>query len=161
MKKRSKSNNNPIQSYDLDYKESIEENGLCELPITDKPIAQFSFQNNFVPTNEPMLKEFHFETKEASAISSMANPPLNSAESSLKEIKDNKVLRSQPFGITPPINGEYFDVRRSFSFRESTVRMLNELKAAHPDINVYLNSIVDKAICHYHEYIFKEKGSQG
>ena len=36
----------------------------------------------------------------------------------------------------------------------------NELKASHPNENVYLSTIVDKALRDYHDLIFKEKGSQ-
>ena len=75
-------------------------------------------------------------------------------------IPDNRTLKSEPNGITPPIDGEYFVIKRGFIFRKSTVRMLNELKAKHPNENIYLSTIVDKALRHYHEYIFKENGSQ-
>lgn len=151
-----KSNNNSIQIGNLDYEEELEENGIYESPITGTPVAQFTFENNSVSSNKVIPKETHSEIMEASVQSSIADKQSELTD----KIKDNKLLRSQPYGITPPVNGEYFDTRRSFSFRKSTIRMLNELKATHPNINVYLNSIVDKAICHYYEYIFKEKGSQ-
>lgn len=151
-----KSDNNSMQIGNFDYEEELEENGICELKVTGTPVAQFTFENDSASSNAVMPKETHAETMEVSVPSSIANKQVELTD----KIKDNKLFRSQPYGITPPVNGEYFDTRRSFSFRKSTVRMLNELKAAHPDINVYLNSIVDKAICHYYEYIFKEKGSQ-
>jgi hypothetical protein len=54
-----------------------------------------------------------------------------------------------------------FRYKRCYQFRESTVRMLNELKAAHPDVNVYLNTILDEAIRHYYKYFFhKNKDSR-
>ena len=153
-----KSNNNSISVDDLCYVEEVEENGVCESPILGTPVAMFSFDSTSSPTNEPMFKESaskkEVETKLATDSSIIFSPPTD------KTLTNIKASRSQPYGITPPVNGEYFDTRRTFNFRQSTVRMLNELKAANPDINAYLSSIVDQAVCHYHEYIFKEKGSQ-
>jgi hypothetical protein len=71
-----------------------------------------------------------------------------------EQLIDNRTLQKQPYGITPPVDGEHFEVRRTFVFRRSTVRMLNKLKAEHEDENVYLSSIVDEAIRHYFEFIF-------
>ena len=42
-------------------------------------------------------------------------------------VPDNRTLKAEPNGITPPIDGEYFVIKRGFIFRKSTVRMLNEL----------------------------------
>jgi len=43
--------------------------------------------------------------------------------------------------------------------RPSTVRKLNALKTEHPDVNVLYNTIVDMAITHYYNYIFKGVGA--
>ena len=149
MKRKTKTNNNPIQKDDLCYEEEMEENGLCELAVIGTPVAQFSFVNNDPPKNEPMIKP--------PILSLELTEPIKFTDNKVMEPKDNKPTRSYPNGLTPPVDGEYFDTRRSFSFRKSTVRMIFELKAADPDINIYLNSIMDKALRHYHEYIFKEK----
>jgi len=156
MKKKSK----PLSCDDLCFEEKIEENGICEFPVTGTPVAQFSFVDKVLPSNEPMLKNLQPEVVKTLPVSSEPNPPLKFTKEKVIELKDNRTLRSYPNGITPPVDGEYFDTKRSFSYRRSTVRMLFELKAAHPDINIYLNSIADKALRHYYEYIFKEKGSQ-
>lgn len=75
-----------------------------------------------------------------------------------EKLIDNRTLQKQPYGITPPVDGERFEVKRTFMFRRSTVRMLNKLKAEHEDENVYLSSILDVAIRHYYEFVFsKEK----
>jgi hypothetical protein len=66
---------------------------------------------------------------------------------------------SAPRGLTPPINGENFTVKRSYAMRPSTVRKLNALKAEHPDVNMLFNTIVDMAISHYYSYIFNESGT--
>jgi hypothetical protein len=64
-----------------------------------------------------------------------------------------------PNGLTPPINGEHYTVKRSYAMRPSTVRKLNSLKAEHPDVNVLFNTIVDMAITHYYNYIFNDNGT--
>ena len=152
MKRKSKSNNNLLSKDDRCYEEEVEENGICELPVTGTPVAQFTFSDDLIPKDEPMLKI------------PMPSPNLNlQSEPTTKNIivpKDDRTAQSYPYGITPPVDGEYLDTRRSFSFRKSTIRMLNELKSAYPDINIYLNSIMDKALRHYHEYIFKEKSQK-
>ncbi|MBL4934236.1 hypothetical protein JK636_00535 [Clostridium sp. YIM B02515] len=75
-----------------------------------------------------------------------------------EKLIDNRTLQKQPYGITPPVDGERFEVKRTFMFRRSTVRMLNKLKAEHEDENVYLSSILDEAVRHYYEFVFsKEK----
>lgn len=71
----------------------------------------------------------------------------------------NQVYSSAPRGLTPPVNGEHYTVKRSYAMRPSTVRKLNALKAEHPDVNMLFNTIVDMAISHYYDYIFNEKGS--
>jgi hypothetical protein len=71
----------------------------------------------------------------------------------------NQTYSSAPRGLTPPINGENFTVKRSYAMRPSTVRKLNALKAEHPDVNVLFNTIVDMAISHYYNYIFNDNGT--
>jgi hypothetical protein len=62
-------------------------------------------------------------------------------------------------GMTPAIDGEAFSIKRGYQFRPSTLRKLAELKARHPNVNVYLNTILDEAINHYYNYILNEQGS--
>jgi hypothetical protein len=73
-----------------------------------------------------------------------------------EKLIDNRRLQKQPYGITPPVDGERFAVRRTFVFRRSTVKMLNKLKAEHEDENVYLSSILDEAVRHYFEFVFSK-----
>ena len=139
----------PVDEDDLCYVEEVEENGLCDF-VPGDPIAQFTFEDNSVLSNEPMIKPQPAQAP--------LEVPLTSSDH--LNLVDNRTLKSESNGITPPIDGEYFVIKRGFTFRRSTVRLLNELKAAHPNENVYLSTIVDNALRHYHEYIFKEKGSQ-
>jgi hypothetical protein len=62
-------------------------------------------------------------------------------------------------GLTPTIDGEAFSIKRGYQFRPSTLRKLFELKSKHPDVNTYLNTILDDAINHYYNYIINEKNS--
>ena len=76
-----------------------------------------------------------------------------------EKLFDNRTI-SIPNGASPPINGETPTIRRSYIFRASTIRKLNELKSIHPDINACVSTIVDVALEHYYAYITKQGGSQ-
>ena len=67
---------------------------------------------------------------------------------------DNRRFKPSPNMPTPSISGEVFDIKRTYKIRKSTARMLNEIKAVHPDVNVYMNTIVDAAIRHYYDFLF-------
>lgn len=71
-----------------------------------------------------------------------------------RSIKKN-INMDHSFGKTPEINDEEFNIKRSYQFRESTIRKLNEIKAVHPDINIYLNQIIDAAVSFYYDYFIK------
>ena len=126
--------------------EQVDEvNGICYTLPVGKPIAQFDFSNSFLPIlNMPAE---HPNTEPAK----IAEQP---------KLVDNRTLQKQFNGATPAIDGESFKITRGFTFRVSTIRKLNELKAFHPDENAYLSTIIDNALCHYYDYIFKEKGHQ-
>jgi len=54
---------------------------------------------------------------------------------------DSRKGKSCPNGITPPVDGEAFDMKRTYAFRKSTIRKLNELKALiFADGIIFLNS---------------------
>lgn len=76
-----------------------------------------------------------------------------------KAAVQTQTYSAAPKGMTPPINGEHYTVKRSYAMRPSTVRKLNELKAKHQDVNILFNTIVDMSISHYYDYIFNEKGA--
>lgn len=58
-------------------------------------------------------------------------------------------------GITTPVNGEAFSIKRGYQFRPSTIKKLNELKANSDNINIYFNEIIDAAICYYYDAVIK------
>ncbi|MFW2491573.1 hypothetical protein ACN077_23885 [Clostridium chromiireducens] len=70
-----------------------------------------------------------------------------------KEVLDHRTLKANPSGRTPPVDGEIYDMVRTYTLRRSTVRILSKIKAIHSNDNVYLNTIVDEAIRYYYEYL--------
>ena len=60
-------------------------------------------------------------------------------------------------GLTPKINDEAFDIKRCYQFRASTLKKLNQIKGESDNFNIYLNEIIDAAICFYHDSVFKNK----
>lgn len=65
-----------------------------------------------------------------------------------------------PKGVVPPVDGEYFTLKRCYQMRPSTIRKLSEIKARHSNVNAYLSTILDEAILHYYEHIVSP-GSNG
>lgn len=124
---------------------SEEFNGICD-DISGTPISSFTFDN------EISAKETLTEEKAAEVALT------NSAFSNKDDTKANDKKKSTLFKPTPPVDGEALNVQRSYKIRRSTARMLNEIKAIHPDVNVYMNIIVDEAIRNYHDYIFNKGG---
>lgn len=122
----------------------IDDEGFIEGDIsTGKVISSFSFGMSAAPGDNKVP-----------AIQAPAQ-----AKSNEVLIRHNQSYSSAPRGLTPPINGENFTVKRSYAMRPTTVRKLNALKAEHPDVNVLFNTIVDMAISHYYNYIFNESGT--
>lgn len=50
---------------------------------------------------------------------------------------------------TPAIDGEEFDVKRTYMMRKSTVRMLNQLKGMSEDVDIHMSTILDIVIRDY------------
>lgn len=122
--------------------EEIEEDGFIEGDVNfGTPIAVFNFEGAAQLEND-------------SRTSLQQNDP---GKTSCTAILDVQNIKTVPRGITPPIDGEEFSLKRSYQMRPSTVRKLSELRAKHPDVNVYLNSILDAAITHYYSYIIQEE----
>lgn len=120
------------------------EDELMEIPIT----AQ-----NF---SEACEIDLNLNKNPIVSLVSKTNPPDHESCQSLdnkKDILDNRTLKANPNGRTPPVNGEVYDMIRTYTLRRSTVRILSKIKAIHSDDNVYLNTIVDEAIRYYYEYI--------
>jgi hypothetical protein len=150
MSKRKKAAAKDVAGIHDYYDEDVEENGFIEGELDFSKyssVATFSFVSD---NTEPNATKYQKQNPEVLPI----------AQNEIKEVEpyelvDNRKLQAQPNGITPPVDGEYFEVSRTFKFRRSTVRMLNRLKAEHEDENVYLSSIVDDGIRYYYGWVFR------
>lgn len=150
---------------EISYDYGVEEDNFDEV-IVGTPVASFSFGSNIKEENLQGAPNFITSTvpntvnKNHSQLlqeNSQTGAPRKAKTS--YELLDNRVGKPTPNGITPPIDGEAFDVKRTYALRKSTIRKLNELKAAHPDVNVYLSTILDAAITHYYNLTLKGDGS--
>lgn len=61
-----------------------------------------------------------------------------------------------PEPAAPSTECEAYTIGRYYKLRYSTAKMLNEIKASHHDVNVYMNTIVDEAIRYYCSFCFKK-----
>ena len=139
------------------------------------------FSDGEVKIEGTLLRSFSFDSQEEPVEISINTPSsLNSAEVELtsnkssanydiaadltlnknliksnnkKDILDHRTLKANPNGRTPSVDGEIYDMIRTYTLRRSTVRILSKIKAIHSDDNVYLNTIVDEAIRYYYEYL--------
>lgn len=134
-------NSSSVESVDVFYTDNREEVGFIEgEPKVKNAVATFSF----VTDNKKDISTSTPADSEPKQLLTDTVPMLSKATG----------LR----GLTPPIDGESFSVKRGYQFRPSTLRKLNELKTKHPDLDVYLNTILDAAILHYYNYIMSDDG---
>ncbi|WP_160674476.1 hypothetical protein [Clostridium sp. C8-1-8] len=150
-----------ISQDDLGYEEDDEITGLCEVTNDDPNqivISNFDFSNS---------SNADLQAQDTSSISkktidnsiNKSNGNISSVQLSDTSSTDNRTTKSVPNGITPPIDGEFFTIKRTYTLRKSTIKMLNHIKALDDDINVYMNTLVDAAIRHYYKHITGESGS--
>ncbi|MVX65720.1 hypothetical protein GKZ28_18740 [Clostridium chromiireducens] len=132
----------------------IEINGFtdCE-PLDDSiEIKAFSFSDqddNSMDNTQNVIKSFEY-TKSNSLNTKDDHGSENKETSSLAKIQKVR-------GLTPAVNGESFDIKRCYQFRASTLKKLNKIKGESDNVNIYLNEIIDQAICHYYNYVLGEK----
>ena len=112
------------------------------------PIAVFSFYTN----DEHKEQSTDIEITDNSNNNFSKNQP-NSKEAMNPSTSPVQKIR----GLTPKIDGEAFDIKRCYQFRASTIKKLNQLKGESDNINIYLNEILDAAICFYHDAVFNNK----
>jgi hypothetical protein len=121
-----------------------------ELPSSDGVI--FRFDNEDIPNNPEVLSKIADIVKESSLKKNAPEESNNLLSTGKASFQASKIR-----GLTPPINGEKFDIKRSYQFRASTLKKLNELKGESNNINIYLNEIIDTAICFYYDSVFNHK----
>ena len=138
-KGRKKLEDTDVESLDMD---DIEDEGFFEGDVDfGTPLMSFSFGGDNV-----------MESKEVNTQSTTLAFSSNDSA-----VPANQNTTAPPKGLTPPIDGEYFTVKRCYQYRPSTIRELNELKANHADITAYLNTILDEAILFYYDHVMSMK----
>lgn len=146
-------------------KKSKKKNAEDIFSLNDDTIEEECF--GVEPEGE-VINTFSFASAPPSLVASEEMPISNTSDKinhqSEQKAKSSTIIhdnRTNPFpnGITPPINGEPLNKKRSYLLRESTIRKINKLVACDPDVNVYVSTIVDKAINHYYEYIISQQNS--
>lgn len=131
-----------VTQNELSFEDDYEESCFNIAPL-GTPISSFSFSNDAVEvTNSTNSTDVLFHKQDT------------------EKLIDNSEGKPNANGLTPPIDGEAFNIKRCYTFRKSTIKKLNELKAKHPDVNAYLSTILDAAINHYYEHIISEKVAQ-
>lgn len=114
---------------------------------SDNAIFELSFENSPITYKESSIK---------TQVQSFDIKPINKLNESIVEKSQQQLSNiAKVRGLTPPIDGEPFDIKRGYQFRASTIKKLNQLKGSSDNINIYLNEIIDAAICYYYDSMFK------
>ena len=126
------------------------------LPDGVTPIKIFSFNNNednSNSTDNTLISHNNSQiTNEISGTNDSSNIKNSTSADQVSTPNSTKVR-----GLTPAVDGENFSVKRCYQFRPSTLKKLNQLKGESDNYNIYLNEIIDQAICYYHDYVFNKK----
>gem|GEM_PF-1185803 len=157
-----------VESLDMCEDEAI---GFVEGDVDfGKAIASFSFGN----INEASSKTLKEPVLNAPAVTTAycASTPSTPAVTAVNKQGTASIMfnssnsaaapgrspsKSPRIGSTPMIDGESFSIKRGYQLRPSTLRKLHELRALHPDINAYINTIIDEAINHYYNYVLSQR----
>ena len=70
--------------------------------------------------------------------------------------KTRKIIRGGTKRRTPAVDGEEFEIKRTYMMRRSTVKMLNQLKGLSDDVDIHMNTIIDIAIRHYFNSVIED-----
>lgn len=137
------------------FSDGINEDVIYEsTPIDQTTIKVFSFNSsseNKGHSTDINIKSAHNNISQDNN-SSINNKTITQEPQNLSASPVQKVR-----GLTPKIDGESFDIKRCYQFRASTIKKLNQLKGESDNINIYLNEIIDAAICFYHDSVFNKK----
>lgn len=125
----------PIRVFSFNSNSEEKANNTSTYPESDNNLFQNKSQNNSFTTKD----DINYKTESTNF--------LNLSASQIQKVR----------GLTPLINGEAFNIKRCYQFRASTLKKLNQLKGESDNINIYLNEIIDAAICYYHDAVFNKK----
>ncbi|QLY80706.1 hypothetical protein [Clostridium intestinale] len=74
--------------------------------------------------------------------------------------KTRKIIKGGNKRRTPAVDGEEFEIKRTYMMRRSTVKMLNQLKGMSEDVDIHMNTIIDIAIRHYFNSVIEEEKNE-
>lgn len=120
---------------------------------SDNAIFELLFEDTPITCEEASIKT-QVQSFDMKPVNKLSEFKLNKSivdEKSQQQLSNVAKVR----GLTPPIDGEPFDIKRGYQFRASTIKKLNQLKGSSDNINIYLNEIIDAAICYYYDSMFK------
>ncbi|GFP74244.1 hypothetical protein [Clostridium fungisolvens] len=165
MARKRKSKDFVIGPDDLGYEEEeVDMNGFVDFEDGQhiKPnevlVARFNF---FDDNSENITSSDTHSTLDASKDKTIIkeadeNKATDTSTQAKKNIVDIRTTKISANGVTPPVDGEFFTIKRTYTLRKSTVKMLNHIKALDDDINVYMNTLVDDAIRYYYDHILNK-----
>ena len=79
-----------------------------------------------------------------------------SSEEKARAIEEERILNNS----LEKKKREAFTIQKTFTMRESTAKMLVKLKLEHPNINVRVNVILDRAVRYYYKNVTENELSQ-
>lgn len=79
-----------------------------------------------------------------------------SSEEKARTIEEERILNNS----LEKKKREAFTIQKTFTMRESTAKMLVKLKLEHPNINVRVNVILDRAVRYYYKNVMENELSQ-
>ena len=93
-----------------------------------------------------------------SAVVENINEEKQEEENQVKADGKSECKNSLSYELIPNMkNGK---VKKNFWVSANTIRMINELRAVHPNANVKFGIIVENAVEHYYKYVKEEGGRQ-
>lgn len=151
--KKSKYKSQIKDDFSADENESLDICGFSdgEAKIDGTLLKTFTFDSTDEPVEVSITPPSSSNTNAADI--NINKDSINSINKKNALNLDHRTLKANPNGRTPAVDGEIYDMVRTYTLRRSTVRILSKIKAIHSDDNVYLNTIVDEAIRYYYEYL--------
>jgi hypothetical protein len=164
MARKRKSKDFVIGPDDLGYEEEMDMNGIVDfedgqqLKPNEVLVSRFNF---FDDNSENNTSDDIISTLDASKANNIIkeaheNKATDTSNQAKENIIDIRTIKTSANGVTPPVDGEFFTIKRTYTLRKSTVKMLNHIKALDDDVNVYMNTLVDEAIRYYYDHILSK-----
>ncbi|MFA9396867.1 MAG: hypothetical protein ACERKV_01185 [Clostridiaceae bacterium] len=156
MKKANVENVNPETPKKPSNDETIKEEPN---ETNSKTIKTFSFTDETVEKKAPVEKllEVAVETDITPVDLALTETEVKAPETKTKSKASSKASnKTSSIEITPVSDNEPFTIKRTYQFKDSTIRKLNELKNVNPDVNIQLRTIIDQAINSYYDQVFKK-----